>query len=156
MISFEDYKEGRIHFIGVGGCSMSGLAQILNNLGYQVSGSDLNDSPFMQTLREQNIPVQIGHDAAYVQGAALVIYSAAIKPSNVEFAYAKEHGIPTLEEPFSMVELMNADEIIVTSSSALCMRVESIDKIPVGGRDPQRLKLLQDAYLAKFQRETAR
>lgn len=97
MIRFEDYKEGRIHFIGVGGCSMSGLAQILNNLGYQVSGSDLNDSPFMQTLREQNIPVKLGHDAAYVQGAALVIYSAAIKPSNVEFAYAKEHGIPMLE-----------------------------------------------------------
>ena len=70
-------------------------------------------------------------------------------------ALAKEHGIPTLEEPFSMVELMNADEIIVTSSSALCMKVESIDRIPVGGKDPQRLKLLQDAYLAKFQRETA-
>ena len=71
-------------------------------------------------------------------------------------ALAKEHGIPTLELPFSMVELMNADEAIVTSSSALCMRVESIDGIPVGGKDPQRLKLLQDAYLAKFQRETAK
>ena len=70
-------------------------------------------------------------------------------------ALAKEHGIPTLEEPFSMVELMNADEIIVTSSSALCMKVESIDGIPVGGKDPQRIQLLQDAYLAKFQRETA-
>ena len=71
-------------------------------------------------------------------------------------ALAKEHGIPTLEEPFSMVELMNADEVIVTSSSALCMMVESIDGIPVGGKDPGRLKLLQDAYLAKFQRETSR
>ena len=71
-------------------------------------------------------------------------------------ALAKEHGIPVLEEPVSMVELMNADEVIVTSSSALCMKVESIDGIPVGGRDPQRLKLLQDAYLAKFQRETAK
>lgn len=71
-------------------------------------------------------------------------------------ALAREHGIPTREEPFSMVELMNADEIIVTSSSALCMRVESVDSIPVGGRDQARLKLLQDAYLEKFQRETAR
>lgn len=69
-------------------------------------------------------------------------------------ALAKEHGIPTLEKPFSMVELMNADEVIVTSSSALCMKGESIDGIPVGGKDPQRLKLLQDAYLEKFQRET--
>ena len=69
-------------------------------------------------------------------------------------ALAREHGIPTDERPFSMVELMNADEAIVTSSSALCMRVESIDGIPVGGKDPQRLKLLQNAYWAKFQRET--
>ena len=69
-------------------------------------------------------------------------------------ALAKEHGIPTDERPFSMVELMNADEAIVTSSSALCMRVESIDGIPVGGKDPERLKLLQEAYLAKFHRET--
>ena len=70
-------------------------------------------------------------------------------------ALAKEHDIPVLEEPFSMVELMNADEVIVTSSSALCMMVESIDGIPVGGGDPQRLKILQNAYLEKFQRETA-
>lgn len=69
-------------------------------------------------------------------------------------ALANEHGISVLEKPFSMVELMNADEVIVTSSSALCMKAESIDGIPVGGKDPQRLKLLQDAYLEKFQRET--
>jgi len=65
-------------------------------------------------------------------------------------ALAKEHGIPTNETPFSMVELMNADEIIVTSSSALCIRVSHIDNIPVGGRDPERIKLLQDAYGNKF------
>ena len=69
-------------------------------------------------------------------------------------ALARENGIAVLEQPFSMVELMNADEIMVTSSSALCMKVESIDGIPVGGKDQARLKLLQDAYLAKFQRET--
>ena len=67
---------------------------------------------------------------------------------------AREHGIPVREEPFSMVELMNADEIIVTSSSALCMKAATVDGIPVGGKDPERLKLLQDSYLAKFQRET--
>ena len=69
-------------------------------------------------------------------------------------ALAREHGIPVEETPFSMVELMNADEAIVTSSSALCMRVESIDGILVGGRDQERLKLLQAAYWEKFQRET--
>ena len=69
-------------------------------------------------------------------------------------ALAKEHGIPTSETPFSMVELMNADEVIVTSSSALCIPVCSIDGIPVGGKAPELLKLLQNAYLEKFDRET--
>ncbi len=69
-------------------------------------------------------------------------------------ALGREHGIPVEEKPYSMVELMNADEVIVTSSSALCMQVESVDGIPVGGKDPERLKLLQNAYWEKFQRET--
>lgn len=97
MTNFEDHKEGRIHFIGIGGCSMSGLALILNNLGYHVTGSDLNESPFTRTLQERGIEVHIGHDASYMKGAAMAVYSAAIKPTNVEFAYAKEHGIPLLE-----------------------------------------------------------
>ena len=69
-------------------------------------------------------------------------------------ALAKENGVPVVEEPFSMVELMNADEAIVTSSSALCMGVESIDGIPVGGRDRERFHLLQSACMEEFQRET--
>ena len=64
------------------------------------------------------------------------------------------NGIPVVEAPYSMVELMNADEIIVSSSSALLMGVESIDGIPVGGKDARRLHLLQDAYREKFARET--
>ena len=64
------------------------------------------------------------------------------------------NGIPVVEAPYSMVELMNADGIIVSSSSALLMGVESIDGIPVGGKDPRRLRLLQDAYWEKFARET--
>ena len=69
-------------------------------------------------------------------------------------ALARANGIPVEERPFSMVELMNADELLVTSSSALCIPVESVDGIPVGGKDPKLLKLLQDAYLEKFHRET--
>jgi len=64
------------------------------------------------------------------------------------------NGIPVVEAPYSMVELMNADEIIVSSSSALLLGVESIDGIPVGGKDARRLRLLQDAYREKFARET--
>ena len=69
-------------------------------------------------------------------------------------ALAKENGIPTEETPFSMVELMNADEIIVTSTSALGIKVETVDNIPVGGKDSVRLKMLQNAYKEKFLRET--
>ena len=69
-------------------------------------------------------------------------------------ALAREHGVATLEEPFTLEELLEADEVIVTSSSALCMRAESVDGRPVGGRDPERLGLLQRAYLEKFRRET--
>ncbi len=96
-VQLTDYKNGRIHFIGIGGCSTSGLAQILVKMGYQVSGSDQNQSQFTDVLKEKGIPFHIGHDASYVEGAALVVYTAAIKPTNVEFAYAKEHGIPMLE-----------------------------------------------------------
>ena len=67
---------------------------------------------------------------------------------------ARELGIAVTEEPFTMAELMDADEVIVTSSSALGVRAESVDGIPVGGKDPQRLKQLQEAYLEKFRRET--
>ena len=69
-------------------------------------------------------------------------------------ALAKELHISTDETPFSMVELMNADEVIVTSTSSLCMRVESVDNIPVGGKDPARLKELQKAFWEKFLHDT--
>jgi len=67
---------------------------------------------------------------------------------------ARELGLPVLEEPFTMAELMDADEVIITSSSTFGAPAESIDGIPVGGKDPQRLKQLQDAYMEKFRRET--
>lgn len=67
---------------------------------------------------------------------------------------AKANGIPTVEQPFSMVELMNADEVIVSSSGALCSPVDTIDGIPVGGKDPKTLQILQKAYEHKFKAET--
>lgn len=67
---------------------------------------------------------------------------------------ARQLNIATDETPFSVAELMNADEVIVTSTSAFCMRVESIDHIPVGGKDPVRMKQLQKAFWEKFQHDT--
>lgn len=67
---------------------------------------------------------------------------------------ARENGIPTSEQPFTMVELMNADEVIISSTGALCSPVCEVDGIPVGGRDPKTLELLQQAYDRKFKEET--
>lgn len=97
MLNLKDYQDKTIHFIGIGGCSMSGLALILNNLGYRVDGSDVKESPFTDVLKKADIPVHIGHDASLVEGAGLVVYSAAIKPSNPEYDYAVRHNIPMLE-----------------------------------------------------------
>ena len=70
-VQVRDYKNGRIHFIGIGGCSMSGLAQILDNMGYTVSGSDQAQSQFTDALSKRGIPFHIGHSADYVAGACI-------------------------------------------------------------------------------------
>ncbi|MEA4853477.1 MAG: UDP-N-acetylmuramate--L-alanine ligase [Christensenella sp.] len=96
-IDFSKIKEKPVHFIGIGGCSMSGLAQIMHANGYQVTGSDMKESAFTRQLAKHNIPIHIGHDEKNVRDAGLVVYSAAIKPYNPEYAYAAAHDIPMLE-----------------------------------------------------------
>lgn len=95
----------KVHFIGIGGCSMNGLAQILHNLGYEVTGSDKDSSPFTEKLKQIGIPVSIGHDAKNVEGAELIIYSAAIKKENVERAAANAINIPEMERSVALGEI---------------------------------------------------
>lgn len=97
MIHIDAFKGKKVYFIGIGGCSMNGLAQIMRNRGYIVSGSDKTESNFTQKLKSVGIPVWIGHDPAHVEIADLVVYSAAIKPDNPEFARATELGIPCID-----------------------------------------------------------
>ena len=87
MAHIKDHQ--RIHIVGIGGCSMSGLAQILCARGYFVQGSDQTESPFTKRLKELGIPVMIGHDANNLGEAELVLYSAAVKADNVERAAAR-------------------------------------------------------------------
>ncbi len=103
MARLEDVK--RVHLIGIGGCSMNGLAQILAAKGYEVTGSDRSPSPFTKRLEELGIPVTIGHDGKNVEGAQLVIYSAAIKPENPERAAAKALGIPEMERSVALGQI---------------------------------------------------
>ena len=69
---------GKVHFIGIGGCSMNGLAQILRGRGFEVQGSDSTTSPFTKRLEELGIPVFIGHDPKNVEGCGTVIYLSLI------------------------------------------------------------------------------
>lgn len=95
----------RVHLIGIGGCSMSGIAQILLSQGHIVTGSDREPSQFTEHLASLGIPVSIGHKPEQVGDANLVIYSAAIKPDNPERAFAREHGIPELERSVALGQI---------------------------------------------------
>lgn len=95
----------RIHLIGIGGCSMNGLALILRSQGHTVTGSDRERTAFMDALDHEGIRYSVGHTGEYVEGADLVIYSAAIKPDNPERVLAQEKGIPELERSVALGQI---------------------------------------------------
>ena len=96
----------RIHFIGVGGSGMSGLAEVLLNMGYQVSGSDLKSTEVTDRLTSLGGRVFTGHAASNVAGAQVVVYSSAVKPDNPELAAARTAGIPVIARADMLAELM--------------------------------------------------
>jgi UDP-N-acetylmuramate--alanine ligase len=95
-----------IHFVGVGGAGMSGIAEILHNLGYRVSGSDQAEGGTTRRLRELGVAVAIGHDAAHVSGADAVVTSSAVKADNPEVLAARVAGIPVVQRAVMLAELM--------------------------------------------------
>ena len=98
MIEIEDLKPYKhIHLIGIGGVSMSGIAEILHACGFVVTGSDAVQSENTDRLMKNHIPVKIGHDLESLEKANLVVYSAAIKKDDVELVRAKELNIPIIE-----------------------------------------------------------
>lgn len=99
-------KTTKLHFIGIGGIGMSGIAEVLLDLGYHVSGSDLNNSSVTENLARKGAEIFIGHQAANVQGATLIVYSSAIDPKNPEFANAQELKIPMIRRAEMLAELM--------------------------------------------------
>jgi UDP-N-acetylmuramate--alanine ligase len=97
---------GAIHFVGIGGIGMSGIAEVLHTLGYQVQGSDLNDGANVQRLRAVGIPVSVGHDAANLGDAQVVVVSTAVKRDNPEVAAARKRLIPVVRRAEMLAELM--------------------------------------------------
>ncbi len=87
----------KLHFVGIGGSGMCPMAEILHHKGYQLTGSDMNESDTLERIRGYGIPVTMGHKAENIGDAEAVVYTAACKPDNPELTAAREKGIPTLE-----------------------------------------------------------
>ena len=97
---------GTIHFVGIGGIGMSGIAEVLHNLGYSVQGSDIADSANVRRLREAGIRVAIGHDAANLGASQVVVTSTAVKPDNPAGVAARARLIPVVRRAELLAELM--------------------------------------------------
>ena len=95
-----------IHFVGIGGAGMCGIAEVLANQGYAVSGSDLKSSAVVSRLRERGIHVAIGHAAEHVADADVVVTSTAVDASNPEIRWAQEHRVPVVRRAEMLAELM--------------------------------------------------
>ncbi|MCX6640478.1 MAG: UDP-N-acetylmuramate--L-alanine ligase [bacterium] len=100
------YRLKNLHFIGIGGIGMSGIAEVLLNQGFRVTGSDLVDSDILSNLRQLGAEISIGHNAANVQGSDVVVYSSAVKSSNVELQEARRLNIPAIARAEMLSELM--------------------------------------------------
>src|SRR5690606_16797260 len=135
----------RIHFVGIGGVGMSGIAEILHNLGYIVSGSDQADSPVSRRLASLGIKVFLGHDASHVQGAEAVVTSTAVQGDNPEVIEARARRIPVVPRAVMLAELMRLRKGIAiagthgkttTTSLTTCILAEAgVDPtFVIGGR----------------------
>ncbi|MCC7295812.1 MAG: UDP-N-acetylmuramate--L-alanine ligase, partial [Acidobacteria bacterium] len=99
-------KLKHIHLIGIGGTGMNGIAEVLHNLGYRVSGSDLNDSEVTRRLRDLGAAVFIGHHSENVHGADVVVISSAVREDNIEVREARRMKIPVIPRAEMLAELM--------------------------------------------------
>jgi UDP-N-acetylmuramate--alanine ligase len=108
LVDINDFKGKTLHFIGIGGSSMSGLARLMISRGYLVRGSDQSDSYTTRALQNEGVKVAIGHDAQNVHGADLIIYTAAAAQDNVERLEGARQDIPSLERKELLGQISNA------------------------------------------------
>lgn len=127
-----------IHFVGIGGAGMSGIAEVLRNLGYLISGSDQADSPTLKRLRDLGIQTYVGHAASQVIGADAVVTSTAVQPDNPEVVAARKRQIPVVPRATMLAELMRLKQGVAiagthgkTTTTSLVASV-----LAEGGLDP--------------------
>ncbi len=135
-------KIKRIHFIGIGGSGMCPLAEILKSEGYELSGSDMNEGETLDRIKSYGIPVFMGHDAKNIDGAELVVYSAAIKENNPERKAAVEKGIPCIERSvmLGIVTRRYKRSIAVSGTHGKTTTTAMLSQILIGsGFDPSAI-----------------
>jgi UDP-N-acetylmuramate--alanine ligase len=129
---------GTIHFVGIGGIGMSGIAEVMHQLGYKVQGSDVAESYVVEKLRKAGIPVSIGHSPDNIGDAAVVVCSSAIKDGNPEVEAASERRLPRVKRAEMLAELMRMQKTVAvagthgktTTTSMIAALLDS------GGLDP--------------------
>jgi UDP-N-acetylmuramate--alanine ligase len=108
---------GIIHFVGIGGIGMSGIAEVMHNLGYRVQGSDIAEGPSVERLRARGMVVHIGHKAENVAGVAVVVTSTAVRRSNPEVAAALEARVPVVRRAEMLAELMRLKSTVAVAGT---------------------------------------
>ncbi len=111
------HKVKRIHFVGIGGSGMSGIAEVLANQGYEVSGSDIAEGAAVRRLRGLGIAVAVGHEARHVAGADAVVTSSAVLPDNPEVVAAREAHVPVVPRAMMLAELMRFKQGIAVAGT---------------------------------------
>jgi UDP-N-acetylmuramate--alanine ligase len=129
---------GSIHFVGIGGIGMSGIAEVLANLDYTVTGSDVAESANVKRLRDKNIKVAIGHDAQNVEGAGVVVVSTAIKRDNPELIAARAKRLPVVRRAEMLAELMRLKSAVAIAGTHGKTTTTSLvaTLLDAGGLDP--------------------
>ncbi len=108
---------GTIHFVGIGGIGMSGIAEVMHNLGYKVQGSDIAEGPSVERLRARGMTVHIGHKAENVEGVAVVVTSTAVRRTNPEVAAALEARVPVVRRAEMLAELMRLKSTVAVAGT---------------------------------------
>ena len=129
---------GPVHFVGIGGIGMSGIAEVLSNLGYTVTGSDVSDSANVKRLREKGIKVAIGHRAENIDGADVVVVSSAIKRDNPELTAARAKRLPVVRRAEMLAELMRLKSCVAIAGTHGKTTTTSLvaSLLDAGGLDP--------------------
>ena len=131
-------KLGPIHFIGIGGIGMSGIAEVMHNLGYTVQGSDASDNYNVKRLAEKGIRTFVGHEADNIDGAEVVVVSTAIKRDNPELAAAREKRLPVVRRAEMLAELMRFKTCVAIAGTHGKTTTTSLvaTLLDAGGLDP--------------------